>query len=270
VKSEVAEGVAVGRAGKQPPNTAAPSTTKDKVWSEVVSWFWVILAFLFIEGTLVQARVIPSGSMENTVLIGDHLIVSRIGYDAGIPFTSYHVPLWRNPKRQQIIVFRAPLPEEGYPDFIKRVIGVPGDRIKIVEGRVYVDGQALDEPYVHHERPYDGRLENYPPVNGEGWMVPPRQEWAQDISKYIVNGELVVPPHEYFMMGDNRDNSYDSRYWGFVPRDNIIGTPVIIYMSINGPDGVWDPGHVGERFVTYLTAIVHPSEIRWRRLFHTF
>ena len=77
----------------------------------------MILAFLFIEGTLVQARVIPSGSMENTVLIGDHLIVSRIGYDAGIPFTAWHVPLWRNPKRQQIIVFRAPLPEQGYPGF---------------------------------------------------------------------------------------------------------------------------------------------------------
>ena len=93
------------------------------------------MAFLFIEGTLVQARVIPSGSMENTVLIGDHLIVSRFGYDAGIPFTPWHVPLWREPKRQQIIVFRAPLADQGYPDFIKRCIGVPGDRIKIVKAR---------------------------------------------------------------------------------------------------------------------------------------
>ena len=108
--------------------------TNDRVWREVISWFWVILAFLLIEGTLVQARVIPSGSMENTVLVGDHLIVSRFGYDAGIPFTRWHVPLWRNPKRQQIIVFRAPLPEEGNPDFIKRCIGVPGDRIKIIAG----------------------------------------------------------------------------------------------------------------------------------------
>ena len=80
------------------------------MWREVLSWFWVILAFLLIEGGLVQARVIPSGSMENTVLIGDHLIVSRFGYDMGIPFTAWHVPLWREPKRQQIIVFRAPLP----------------------------------------------------------------------------------------------------------------------------------------------------------------
>src|ERR1700733_8350323 len=90
-----------------------PVTTRDRVWSEVVSWFWVIVAFMLIEGTLVQARVIPSGSMENTVLIGDHLIVRRFGYDAAVPFTDWHVPLWRNPKRQQIIVFRAPLPEEG-------------------------------------------------------------------------------------------------------------------------------------------------------------
>ena len=103
----------------------------DRVWREVVSWVWVILAFLFIEGTLVQARVIPSGSMENTVLIGDHLIVSRFGYDAEFRLPTYHVPLWRNPKRQQIIVFRAPLPEQGYPDFIKRCIGLPGDRSRL-------------------------------------------------------------------------------------------------------------------------------------------
>src|ERR1700690_2907387 len=105
------------------------------------------MAFLLLEGTLVQARVIPSGSMERTVLIGDHLIVSRFGYDAGIPFTDYHVPLWRSPKRQQIIVFRAPLPEQGFPDFIKRCIGVPSGRIKIVGEQVYVEGTLLDDPY---------------------------------------------------------------------------------------------------------------------------
>ena len=104
----------------------APEETGNWLWREIVSWFWVILVFLVIEGALVEARVIPSGSMERTVLVGDHLIVSRIGYDAGIPFTNWHIPLWRNPKRQQIIVFRAPLPEQGYPDFIKRTIGVPG------------------------------------------------------------------------------------------------------------------------------------------------
>ena len=218
---------------------AKPDTVSDKVWREILSWFWVILAFLFIEGSLVQARVIPSGSMEPTVLIGDHLIVSRIGYDAGVPFTDYHVPLWRNPKRQQIIVFRAPLP--GNPDFIKRTIGLPGDTIEIKQGVVYIDGNRLAEPY-RQDPP--NPTENRPAIH--------------------------VPQGEYFMMGDNRENSYDSRYWGFVPRANIIGTPLIIYMSINAPEDVWNPGHIGERFATYLSALVHPREVRWRRLFHPF
>ena len=228
------EAVAVGKVKVERPDTVGT-----KVWREVVSWFWVILAFLFIEGSLVQARVIPSASMERTVLIGDHLIVSRFGYDAGIPFTDYHVPLWREPKRQQIIVFRAPLP--GTPDFIKRCIGLPGDTIEIKKGVVYVDGTALDEPY-RHEPP--NPMEN--------------------------RAAIKVPPGEYFMMGDNRENSYDSRFWGFVPRANIIGTPVIIYMSIDAPEEVWNPGHVAERFETYLNAAIHPGEVRWRRLFHTF
>jgi signal peptidase I len=230
----VEEAVAVGKVKVERPDTVGA-----KVWREVVSWFWVILAFLFIEGSLVQARVIPSGSMERTVLIGDHLIVSRIGYDAGIPFTDFHVPLWREPKRQQIIVFRAPLP--GTPDFIKRCIGLPGDTLEIKQGVVYINGKPLDEPY-RHEPP--NPLEN--------------------------RAAVKIPPGDYFMMGDNRENSYDSRFWGFVPRANIIGTPVIIYMSIDAPEEVWNPGHVGERFATYLNAVVHPGEVRWRRLFHTF
>jgi signal peptidase I len=234
VKAEVAEAVAVEKAPAK-----KTVTLKDQIWREVISWFWVILAFLFIEGTLVQARVIPSGSMERTVLIGDHLIVSRIGYDAGIPFTDWHVPLWREPKRQQIIVFRAPLP--GNPDFIKRVIGLPGDTLEVKKGVVYIDGRALDEPY--REDP-PNPLENRPAVK--------------------------VPPGEYFMMGDNRENSYDSRYWGFVPRANIIGTPLVIYMSIDAPEEVWEPGHVGERFATYINAVIHPHDVRWKRLFHTF
>jgi len=191
---------------------------------------------------LVQARVIPSGSMENTVLIGDHLILSRIGYDAGIPFTSWQVPLWRQPKRQQIIAFRSPFFEDGgYPDLIKRTIGLPGDTVDIKHGVVYINGQPLAEPY----RPD-------PPNPMDNW------------------GPYKVPAGEYFMLGDNREDSYDSRYWGFVPRQNIIGTPVLIYMSIDAPEEAWDPGHLSERFETYLNAVIHPSEIRWRRLFHTF
>jgi len=215
---------------KKKAETSAAPTMNERIWREIVSWFWVILAFLFIEGTLVQARVIPSGSMEKTVLIGDHLIVSRMGYDAGIPFTNVHEALWRNPKRQQIMVFRAPLADQGYPDFIKRVIGLPGDHLKIVNGVVYVNGQRLVEPYTKHDPPdyADLALENFP---ARGFELPfnDRPEWAAELAKNTVNGELVVPPGRYFMMGDNRDNSLDSRVAatdggvGFVPVENLVG-----------------------------------------------
>jgi signal peptidase I len=225
------------------PNEAARerSLTRSRIAKEALSWFWVILAFLFIEGSMVQARVIPSGSMERTVLIGDHLIVSRFGYDLGVPFTPWHEPLWRAPKRQQIIVFRAPLPEMGNPDFIKRVIGLPGDLLEVRRGVVYIDNEPLAEPY-----------RKDPPNPGDNY------------------GPVKVPANEYFMMGDNRNNSYDSRFWGFVPRSNIVGTPLLIYMSIDAPEEVWEPGHIGMRFATYLNALIHPREVRWTRLFHTF
>ena len=129
-------------------------TRNGRIWAEVVSWFWVVLAFVLIEGGVAQARVIPSGSMENTVLIGDHLIVSRLGYGAGLPFTSYNVPLWRAPRRQQIMVFRAPLPDQNFPDLIKRCIAIPGDRIQIFAGQVYVNDVRIEEPArgAQHER----------------------------------------------------------------------------------------------------------------------
>jgi signal peptidase I len=246
------------------------SPKNDRVWREIVSWFWVILAFILIEGSVAQARVIPSGSMENTVLIGDHLIISRLGYDAGIPFTSFHMPLWRNPERQQIIVFRAPLPDQGFPDLIKRCIGVPGDRIKIVKGQVYVNGAPIDDPHAIHT-PGAASLpwENFP-ARGSELFFADVPDWGAEMNKNVVNGELVVPPGHYFMMGDNRDNSNDSRFWGFVPRENIIGTPVMIYMSIDAPGEVWEPGHIGERFTAYFRALIHPGEVRWERLFHTF
>jgi len=246
------------------------TATKSAVWREIVSWFWVILAFVLIEGGVAQARVIPSGSMENTVLIGDHLIVSRLGFDAGIPFTSYHVPLWRNPKRQEIVVFRAPLADQGFPDLIKRCIGVPGDRIKIVEGRVYVNGEAIDDRHAIHRSGFERfPWENFP-QRGSELTFPDVPAWGAEMKKNEVNGELVVPPGQYFVMGDNRDNSNDSRFWGFVPRENIIGTPVMIYMSIDEPGDVWESGHLADRFTAYARALIHPSEVRWGRLFHFF
>lgn len=215
----------------------AAETFGQKVKREIISWFWVILIFLFIQGTIVQARVIPSQSMENTLLVGDHLLVTRFGYDAEIPFTGIHKRLWREPKRQQIVVFRMP----GQPDFVKRLIGLPGDTVEIKDGAVWVNGMPLEEPYLvepHSTRPL---------------RLPAKVE---------------VPEGHYFMMGDNRTNSSDSREWGFVARENIIGLPLLIYMSIDAPTNeAWQPGHLPERFKAYGTAIIEPKRIRFRRIF---
>jgi signal peptidase I len=211
-----------------------------RVQREALAWFWVGLAFLLINGTIGQARVIPSGSMENTLLIGDHLIMSRIGYDAGVPFTNWHVSLWRNPKRQQIIIFKPPFAPD-QPDYVKRVIGLPGDTVDVHDGAVWINGQKLSENYTL------GRSEP-----GD-WKLP-----------------FTVPDKSYFVMGDNRGNSYDSRFWGPVPRNDIIGTPVMIYMSLQVGQDAWEPGQIRERFLAYANAIIHPSTVRWRRLFRTF
>ena len=223
---------------------------KTKIQREIIAWFWVGLAFLLINGTIGQARVIPSGSMERTLLIGDHLIMSRIGYDAGVPFTNWHVPLWRNPKRQQVIIFKPPFAPDT-PDYVKRVIGLPGDTIDIRDGSVWVNGQRQIEKYT------TGPSEPAPPGTAP---------FGHADLKYPYH----VPPDCYFAMGDNRENSYDSRFWGCVPRNDIIGTPVMIYMSLDVSPDAWEPGHIQERFFAYANAILHPGIVRWKRIFHTF
>ena len=147
--------------------------------SEAIAWFWILLAFLFIYSCIGQARVIPSESMENTLLVGDHLIMSRFGYDAGLPFMQCHIPLWRNPKRQQIVIFRAPQ-LMGAPDLIKRVIGMPGDTLEIHDGHVWINGQRLVEPYLR---------------NPDSPMQPPSA---------FGHPHLKIPAGQYFVMGDNR------------------------------------------------------------------
>ena len=229
-------------------------STEQKIRREIFAWFWVGLVFLLINGAIGQARVIPSGSMEDTLLIGDHLIMSRVGYDAGIPFTNIHVPLWRDPKRQQIIIFKPPF-DPNQPDFVKRVIGLPGDIVDVREGAVWINGKRLDEPYVR------GRSYPASPGSYEG-------EFARRAGEKVF--PYKVPSSCYFAMGDNRQNSLDSRYWGCVPRQNIIGTPVMIYMSIKAPESAWQPGNLGSRFAAYANGILHPSTVRWRRLFHFF
>ena len=131
---------------KKKDNAASRTPLSVTVRREVLAWFWIGLVFLLINGTIGQARVIPSGSMERTLLVGDHLIMSRVGYDAGVPFTNWHVSLWRNPKRQQIVIFRPPYAPDS-TDLVKRVIGLPGDTIDLRNGSVCVNGKKLEESY---------------------------------------------------------------------------------------------------------------------------
>src|SRR5271169_5860030 len=181
-----------------------------RVQREALAWFWVGLAFLLINGTIGQARVIPSGSMEDTLLIGDHLIMSRIGYDAGVPFTNWHVPLWRNPKRQQIVIFKPPFAPD-QPDYVKRVIGLPGETVDIREGAVWINGKKLAEDYT-----------------------------TGPTEPYQMHTPYKVPENCYFVMGDNRGDSFDRRFEGCIPRNKIIGVPLIIYMSLDAPSGAWE------------------------------
>jgi signal peptidase I len=222
-----------------------------RVRREVIAWFWVALAFMLINGTIGQARVIPSESMKNTLLIGDHLIMSRIGFDIGIPFTNVHQTLWRTPKRQQIVIFRPVIPGET-SDVIKRVIGLPGDTIDIRGGSVWVNGAPLREEYTV------GRTEPGEPLLVRGGLT------GKNVFPYN------VPPDCFFVMGDNRGNSLDSRFVGCIPRSNIIGTPVMIYMSIDSSSEPWDSGAIGDRVSAYANAVLHPNEVRWRRLFRLF
>jgi len=171
----------------------------------------VVLALL-IRAFLVQAFTIPSGSMMDTLLIGDYILVNKLLYGPEIPFTDVHVPGFREPQRGDIIVFKYPADESR--DFIKRIVAVSGEKVQVRDNRVYIGGTPLEEPYV--------RPGSVPAV-------------SSNHCGYLYGCDpLMVPADSYFVMGDNRDNSQDSRYWGFVKREKIRGKAFVIYWSWNG------------------------------------
>jgi signal peptidase I len=204
--------------------------------------------------------------MEDTLRIGDHLLVDKLAY-APARSISRHLLPYQEPMHGDIIVFRYP------PDIsqtlVKRLIGMPGDRIRITNGIVYRNGQRLNEPYVYHKYVYDPVLDNFPwpccrPVKEDLARQAQQQMLDQDVS----SGEVVVPQGQYFGMGDNRDNSSDSRYWGFIPRDNIVGKPFLIYW----PYRASTEDLTGETAGSILTHTIDLAEhfftrTRWDRTF---
>jgi signal peptidase I len=219
-------------------------------------WSLNILILLFGTTTLVQAFIVPTGSMESTVLIGDHLLVDKLSYAPSDPITRHLLP-YTEPKRGDVIVFRYPM--DIRQNFVKRVIGVPGDHIHIVDKVVYVNGRALTEPYTQH---IDPRVEPYRD-NFPSQPYGPVADRAQEmLANHVQNNELVVPAGNYFAMGDNRENSLDSRYWGFVPRENIIGKPLVIFWSYDAPTEEW-AGDSGSHYVDLAKNFF--TKTRWNR-----
>jgi len=196
----------------------------------ISEWAVTFIFLLFGTTSLLQAFVVPTESMDDTLKIGDHLLVDKLAYAPGGAESSLlpYAPV----KRGDVIVFRYPIDLK--ETYVKRVIGVPGDRVRLENKQVFVNGRRLSEPYVHHIDPgISAYRDDFPPPPGTTLF--PTQRAYEMIRDHARGGEMVVPPGQYFAMGDNRDNSSDSRFWGFVPRENIIGKPLLIYWSYDAP-----------------------------------
>lgn len=245
------------------PSNPAKELSPDWLTS-LQSLLATIVIAVFVITYVVQAFQIPSPSMENTLLTGDYLLVDKLCYGGG-GFINHIIP-YRPIRRGDIIVFHYPVNPAQH--FVKRVVGVPGDRIHLVNKRVFVNGVPLAEPYVRYIKPEHNpfrddfpRLDVLDPgINADWWIQMP---------KLVERGQLIVPEGHYFAMGDNRDDSSDSRYWGFVPRANIIGRPLLIYWSISDPDDAMPPSPtLGDRLYHLAYAVTHFFQItRWGRTF---
>jgi signal peptidase I len=227
----------------------------------IAEWTVTILLLLFGTTTLVQAFVIPTGSMEDTLLIGDHLLVDKLAYAPPGPISKHLLP-YSEVKRGDIIVFRYPI--DIRQTFVKRVVGIPGDRIKVIQKQLFLNGKQVQEPYKYHKTEYfDSYRDNFPSEPNVR-LYDPAVEMLRD---HVKDGEVVVPPNHYFAMGDNRDSSLDSRYWGFVPRENIIGKPLIIYWSYDAPTDRLASPNIGLDHLLDLAQNFF-TKTRWKRTFN--
>jgi signal peptidase I len=260
------------------PSEAQTAPVEDRVqetpFEAVASICSVLVIGLFIYTFLGQNYQIPSGSMEKTLLVGDHLVVDQITLS---PATKW-MPLvhYREPQRNDIVVFYKPVPDGNgiYQHLVKRLIGVPGDRIHLRNGIVILNGVAQNQPHAEPTTPdnHSDFLDEFPAIapeaTADAYEGTP-EAWAVQFPHLIENGELVVPPGQYFMMGDNRHESLDSRYWGFVPRENIVGRPLFNYWSFETPDHQYDLTGIGNTVAWMGHVALHFfTETRWKRTLH--
>ncbi|MDE3178864.1 MAG: signal peptidase I [Acidobacteriota bacterium] len=236
---ETEQGVAAEHAAQTSP---PPPKKGDSGWDLARSLLIIIVGVFCIRTFIGEATVIPTGSMENTILIGDHVFLDKLPYGPRVPYTSLRLPMLKSVHRGDIIAFHYPVnPSLMY---VKRVIGVGGDVIRVVNKQVYRNGKKLNEPYAIHAYPdIEDLRDNFPPsieqLNNLAaeWGLDPN--WAREMPRYIYPDGLHVPKGYLFVMGDNRDNSSDSRFWGFVPLQNVVGEPLFVYWSYNAPTRDW-------------------------------
>jgi signal peptidase I len=225
----------------------------------------VLIIGLFIITFIFQNFEIPSSSMENTLLIGDHVLVNRLQF---APVTRWldHLLPYRAIKRGDIVVFLHPQEPGLY--VVKRVIGIPGDRIHLRDGVVYRNGEKLDEPYIipHDPAEFYNYRDNFP--SGEPENNPQYPDGEMSLRSHIEGDDVVVPPNSYFGMGDHRDVSLDSRFWGFIPRENVVGRPMFIYWSFETPRDQVAKTDIMDRLSFLTHIVIHFFDgTRWSRTF---
>jgi len=206
--------------------------------------------------------------METTLMVGDFLLADKIHYSAEGWLGRHFLP-YREIRRGDIVVFHFPVDPKQY--FVKRVVGLPGDHIKLLDKTVLVNGERLREDYARHIlHDYNPYRDSFPDLT---FLVPPYltmdvdRQWRKQLFHYLDHGEVVVPAGNYFVMGDNRDRSLDSRYWGFVPRGNITGRPLVIYLSVNQPDET-EPAAPNGKLIHSGQMLAHIMQFaRWDRMF---
>jgi signal peptidase I len=260
------------KAKSAPSNSKAsdekPEKQHETVMEFIGSMATVLVSGLFIITFILQAFEIPSASMKNTLLVGDHLFVDRVSL---APKTRWMGPLlpYGTIHRGDIIVFISPAQPGLY--LVKRVRGLPGDKIHLKDGKLYVNGELQDESsFVIHDpmRGYDFYRDNFPnaPMPPPEAMPQIPEDWRMTMSSRVRDGEFVVPPDHYFGMGDNRDDSLDSRYWGPVPKENLIGRPMFIYWSFDTPETQYQKTELSDRFLNILHTVIHFfDKTRWSR-----
>jgi signal peptidase I len=254
--------------------TVAEPQAQTETPLEALSSICAVLAVgLFVMTFVFQNFVIPSGSMEKTLLIGDHVLVDRITFappTRWAPFVHY-----REPHRGDVIVFLKPNPETPDLVLVKRLIGVPGDHIHLLHGVVYLNGVPQNEPYAAMPHASDDPDDLYNPSRddfpAQGAPYGSTSVWTEDLPSHIVNGDIVVPPGRFFAMGDNREHSLDGRFWGFVPRENILGRPLFNYWSYRTTADAMDESQAsfGARVGSFFNTALHFFDrTRWNRTLH--